>query len=328
MTTPTQLAETIARVAHTLESENVTHLWEPAFRDAIATLLSCARRCEAIDGVEFEGAIDRLDRASRNAVAGPSGVVAAMVTAADLECAVELAADRERLQADRDALAKRVGELEADLASALRISEARAGQRDELSRMHHAQEDESTRLRAENERLALLVKETADLGETEVANVLRRLTAAQDRVRELEEALKTAQSELDEWRPDTVNDGPITDPTQGVGAIPSGATCPNCCTMNEYTVPAPQCPTCATKKPSCIPADCQHFEQLPSGLWAWVDKSHDGSAVVCVDDRGCPVPWYLYESGATDAYVSTKVPEVADFLAARELGVRVLGWTK
>lgn len=95
------------------------------------------------------------------------------------------------LAQERDALAKRVGELEHALESQTFVLPA-------------ADAAESARLRAENERLAsernAALKREFVYGEL-AAEKERALTAAQARVRELEEVLKTAQDELDEWRP-------------------------------------------------------------------------------------------------------------------------------
>jgi hypothetical protein len=116
--------------------------------------------------------------------------------------------------------------------------------------------------------------------------------------------------------------GPITDPAQGVVTVGIDWAVPGSERTVETIIDHTGTVVSCRERPSCIPADCQHFEQLPSGLWAWVTK--DGSLMI--EDRG-PTEgnWYLTPDMALGADEGPDISS-ADFLAARALGVRVLGW--
>lgn len=198
VTTPTPLAETIARVAARLERALTA---ERAFRlvdvedDDLTALLACARRCEAID--RADGLVAEIRSHRKQFGWANTAVVFSERWAEVVDAAAE-----------RDALAKRVGELEDEER---RNEEKLAKWAEEYATVTA----EADRLRAENERLATL-------------------TAAQERVRELEAALSSTVRALHEHghkqeastfyrylpplgtskQPD-----PITDPAQGAGTV-------------------------------------------------------------------------------------------------------------
>jgi hypothetical protein len=210
--------------------------------------------------------------------------------------------DYEQLRSERDALAKRVRELESTDFMAY-TNELVA---------------EADRLRAENERLAKSVETWKGDAEHYRAERLRSdqeidrltpaLTAAQDRVRELQTELdlykqgqvytgwREAQKrvrELEEagqelrdvtreaewpracraWdRAAKKATGPITDPTQGVGTVGIDWAVPGSERTMETIIDHTGAVVSCRERPSLIPADCQHYIQLPSGLWAWVEN--------------------------------------------------------
>jgi hypothetical protein len=265
--------------------------------------------------------------------------------------------DYEQLRSERDALAKRVRELEATDFIAY-TNELVA---------------EADRLRAENERLAKSVETWKGDAEHYRAERLRSdqeidrltpaLTAAQDRVRELQTELdlykqgqvytgwREAQKrvrELEEagqelrdvtreaewpracraWdRAAKKATGPITDPTQGVGTVGIDWAVPGSERTMETIIDHTGAVVSCRERPSLIPADCQHYIQLPSGLWAWVENY--GVHIQRID-YPAEAPehrrqWSIY-SQFTWAMCDVPGLTHADFLAARALGVRALGW--
>jgi hypothetical protein len=336
MTTPTPLAETIARADRALNAacliEDVDRI-RVQRRDLFA-LLACARRCEAMDGV---GGTTWRDLLHSWGVA-PTGRIHLEVQAL-LDAASE-----------RDALAKRVRELEELLG----VEESGLTRAELLA--------EADRLRAENERLAkgaevlaagIRNREQEYLAAcAELDERTADLTAAQDRVRELEDSLFAAEhigdpdgaiqtlarlvhlhgNEAESRAIDALRHvskeairlrGPITDPTQGVDYVVGGIAS----TEGNPAYHQPAEAIAFKVKPSCIPPDCQHFEQLPSGLWAWIWTDPREQWVEI--ERLGKEALVIEESDLTrlDAGVLEYVSE-PDFLAARALGVRVLGWAK
>lgn len=164
--------------------------------------------------------------------------------------------------------------------------------------------------------------------------LLDRVDALAKRVEELEDALSATVRALHEhghkqeastyyrYLPPLGTSNtpvPINDPTQGT-PMESSYRDRQAADQEERLARA--------AKPSCVPADCQHYEQLPSGLWAWVE-----APLWYIEDKGNTVPWifnsndlggdykHMYERSIFQATVSEP-----DFLAARALGARVLGW--
>jgi DNA repair exonuclease SbcCD ATPase subunit len=411
MTAP--LAETIARLDALVSGPHYDHRQVGMMlAPHLSELRDCARRCEAIDGVE-----SRLDDLRAMADSGMSVIPGSIV--------LNLIDLYEDAAAERDALAKRVGELEyvagyqADLEAIRKTLDACDAPHDceegvslEPTRIR-LMAAEADRLRAENERLAALnsvveeqsahvnglivdmratltaaqdrvkeleplaklqwdvaralgmmhepdnaaewpasveqllggvaaLKERAEkaeknyrfmveraadekldgyreLGqraadaENQRDNIQRALAAAQERVRELEAQLSDRRDpllhELAELR-DRVQSVIERGPRFTDGPMESAA---------DSVVEELRAVLDKGERPSCIPADCQHYEQLPSGLWAWVEGD-----VVRIECRtGECTSWLLTKRHKNKFRVSEP-----DFLAARALGVRVLGWAK
>jgi len=320
MTTPTPLAETIARVSQ--DQAKRLHNWESSGepdhfigdRD-LTLLLRCARRCEAIEGITSEliakaRRLARIDSWWRTDIEEFKRILPPLLDAA----------------AERDALAKRVGELELDFANACDKGRRLLASNDSFMASSEAAnlvadkaEAESTRLRTELAELRLCHDEwKSEAGERheELRKALAERNAAQDRVGELERELGLlVGKESDAW---ARAEGPITDPTQGTPWDFGGS--PDLQDDIDRV----------ESRPACIPADCQHFEQLPSGLWAWAKDD-----TVYIEDRNMPdEPWFIQSHWPTrdDAFLGVPRAKRAisepDFLAARALGVRVLGWAK
>jgi hypothetical protein len=369
------------------------------------TLLACARRCEASDKSfrsdrAFE-LIEAIDVYVDDREVTPDWYVHVGQLTIELRAVARILLDNAiKAESERDALAKRVGELEATnerlslssheaivIAKDCRAESTRlrteldAAQRREiaahnaaggltrrcedaerrvrstatnreLDAIHEldAAKTTNTRLRAENERLARRDGHLCDL----VHAHEKALTAAQERVRELEaerakvqaaaqsmfdgnaeSAQKHAKSHRgqaaasarDVARYILEQFAPITTPTQGVGTLAQqteGAFIREQLRTGRKPNGEPLDPP----RPSCIPADCQHYIELPGGLWAWVEGEevfvrYDSVNDFTIASGSCT--FEVFRMGFAPYPGIERVTE-PDFLAARALGVRVLGW--
>jgi hypothetical protein len=273
MTTPTPLAETIARVEQQLALEPPVVSCVVLHRDDTMALLSCARRVVAMEGVADSEVIAHI-RASvseRDEV----GTWKSPEFRAGMHALLDAASEHA-------VLAKRVEELEGTDFIAY-TNELVA---------------EADRLRAENERLANIANARQhDINSAAVARLELALTAAQDRVRELQteldlykqgqaytgwrEAQKRAR-ELEEtgqelrdvtreaewpracraWDRAKKATGPITDPTQWAGTVGRHFVSTRELDHMEIAVADAEG---LLDVGSCIPPDCQHYIELPSG---------------------------------------------------------------
>jgi hypothetical protein len=365
MTTPTTLAETIARLHRDREERRVLRdpYWGPEGTPSLVAgeerptewqasiqetdfdlLIACARRCEAIDGVLADGL---SGKAFWSEVEGKLLYAAVDVDAYFdsvlchlLSKAADAAVVSADLRSERDALAKRVGELESTdfMAYTNELAAETARLREENERLQETFESrcEHAHLQAAKaDSEARSARERLSDRALEVAGLRADLTAAQGRVRELEAWQLRATEEIGELR--TV----VSECASAVGAFSD----PMCSLDFMKLVPgevalklkslgyvprAKKVTVAASARPSCIPPDCQHYIELPSGLWAWVNMDR---RFVCVEDRVVPgTSWavlpdenYVYAVRRLGARFRDAVSE-PDFLAARALGVRVLGW--
>jgi hypothetical protein len=297
MTTPAKLAETIAR----LRSCTVNVSQPDGIRyDDLMTAIRCTERCDAIDSLcssDLDQARDWADILKGDV---PQGLFAAVIDGA---------AESQSLRSERDALAKRVRELESTDFMAY-TNELVA---------------ESARLRAENER----VRADNRMLLAKVDDATERAEDAQDRVRELEDTLAIVRhnearlTEVSMCRSRLLAEHGIKEPLYPVTGNQPGNE-EDAVTLRKMAASIRD-----MNRPACIPADCQHYIQLPSGLWAWVENY--GVHIQRID-YPAEAPehrrqWSIYSQFT---WAMCDVPGIthADFLAARALGVRVLGWAK